>query len=316
MIKNRVLARLSAAAPGAVSCRCLAEAVGASQNAVRRAVCALRDEGCGISAVRGRGYALCSPPECLSAREIERLLPRRGVAVRVFDSVDSTNNVCRRLLGEDGAVLVCAEAQTAGRGRTGKSFASPGGGLYMSLAFRPGKSFEDAAYLTAYAAVSAARAIERLSGISCGIKWVNDLYLGGKKLCGILTEAVPDGSSGGLGAVIVGIGINLHTADIPESLCDIAVGLDCGKSIKNALAAAIADELLGFSAGDTGFMREYRERSVVIGQRVGYTIAGRQVFGLAETIENDGALRIVRDDGKIDLLRFGEISLEHIEGIK
>lgn len=258
-----------------------------------------------------------SAPDRLDEREISRLLARHGVSVRVFDSVDSTNSVCRRLIGEGLPLLVCAEGQTAGRGRTGKSFASPAGaGLYMSLAFCPGGGFDSAAGLTACAAVSAARSIERLSGISCGIKWVNDLYLGGKKVCGILTEAVAAPGSAELEAVIVGIGINLKTGDIPEPLRGIAGGLDCGESIKNALAAAISAEILNFRAGDTGFMAEYRARSIVIGRRVSFIEDGERIFALAEGIEDDGALRVLRENGERTLLRFGEISLEHIQGVK
>ena len=317
-LKESILARLSAAAPDAVSGQTLAEENGVSRNAVWKAVNALRREGYAVSAAENRGYTLDAVPDRLDGAEIERLLGGADIDVRVMRSVDSTNSEVRRLLGSGTRpILVCAESQTAGRGRSGKSFLSPeGAGLYMSLGFRPGEDFSAAAGLTAYAAVAAARAAEHAAGVFCGIKWVNDLYVGDKKVCGVLTEAVTDLETGGLGAVIIGVGMNLRTAAIPEELRGIAAGLDCTEPVKNRLASEIASALLRFDSRDKGFMEEYRARSVVLGRRVSYLVSGARVTGTAMSIDSDGALHILRDTGAADILSSGEVSLEHIEGIK
>ena len=221
------------------------------------------------------------------------------------ESVDSTGTECRRRLAAgETRCLVLAETQTAGRGRRGKSFFSPAGaGLYMSLLFRPAGGPASAVGVTTYAAVRAAEAVERLSGKRCGIKWVNDLYFDGKKVCGILTEAVGD-------AVIIGVGVNLTPAAVPPELEGIAGCLDA-PGVRDALAGAIARGLLDYAPGDVSHMAEYRRRSVVLGRRVRF--ADRE--GVAVAIDDDGGLAVDTAAGRV-VLRSGEISLTGIEGIK
>lgn len=198
-------------------------------------------------------------------------------------------------------MLVVAGRQSAGRGRQGKSFFSPDGrGLYMSLMFRPEGGIGALDGYTAWAAVAAARCIETICGVSCGIKWVNDLYLNGKKVCGILTEAVGD-------ALIVGVGINLLPGAVPDGLQDIVGVLDCAAD-RNRLAAELANELTVWPRTADDFRAEYRTRSIVLGRRIRFLHCGEEKTGLAVEITGDGKLLVETEKGAVSLCS-GEISL-------
>ena len=216
----------------------------------------------------------------LDEKRISELLTIPEVHVEVQKTLDSTNAACRRLL--DAGVsecLVLAERQTGGRGRRGRAFFSPPGGLYMSVAM---PTAPDTLALTCRAAVVTAEAIARVTGIDCGIKWVNDLYYKGKKVCGILAELV--------GAhVIVGIGVNLIPSPLPPELADVVGFLDCS-DVREALAAEIARGLLCRTATDAQILAEYRRRSVVLGKTVTCTVGEREFSAEALEIDDSGAL--------------------------
>ena len=243
---------------------------------------------------------------CFDEDYIRGAVSDPALPVYFFDSIDSTNLECRRrMMAGETRCLAIADAQTAGRGRRGRSFFSPpGAGLYLSLGFRPEGGAASVAGITTYAAVVVAEAVSRLGGIECGIKWVNDLYLDGKKVCGILAEAVGD-------AVIVGIGVNLTESAVPEELRSI-VGWLGRADIRDALAAGLANGLLRYIPGDTRHMEEYRRRSLVLGRRVCFGEGGE---GIARAIADDGALIVETAGGSVEL-RSGEISLTEIEGLK
>jgi len=240
--------------------------------------------------------------DALCENSIRVWLRDARLPVIVMDEVDSTSSECRRRLAAgEQRCLVVAERQSAGRGRQGRSFFSPDGrGLYMSLMFRPEGGIGALDGYTAYAAVAAARCIETHCGVSCGIKWVNDLYLNGKKVCGILTEAVGD-------ALIVGIGINLLSGAVPEELRDIVGVLDCAAD-RNRLAADIVNELTVWPHEADDFRAEYRTRSIVLGQRIRFLHCGEEKAGLATEIAGNGNLLVETAEGLISLCS-GEISL-------
>ena len=239
----------------------------------------------------------------LSAEKIKNLIsPAYADAeVYVYDCVDSTNTRAK----EDKTMslgIICARAQTAGRGRQGHTFYSPADtGLYMSivLPMTPMQAYEFS--LTAAAAVAAARAIDRLCNISAGIKWVNDLYLEGKKIAGILTEADSD-------RVIVGIGINMTTEVFPA---DLPGAGRLGKSIDpSQLAAVIFTELADMiSGGERSCMEEYRRHSILIGKTVDYTQNGTLKRARAVDIDERGRLVIEDELGQTHALDSGEIRI-------
>ena len=236
--------------------------------------------------------------EKLNENRIAALLALPEVAVEAHETLPSTSDACRRLIAAGAReCLVLAGRQTGGRGRRGRTFFSPPGGLYMSVAF---PAAPDELGLTCRAAVVTAEAVERVSGSSCGIKWVNDLFYRGKKVCGILAELVGE-------HVILGVGVNLQSAPLPPELVDTVGFLDCG-DVREVLAAEIARGVLRRDASDDSFMEEYRRRSIVLGRDVLCTSGERTFTARALMIDDSGGLVVDGPDG-LETLRWGEVSI-------
>ncbi len=233
-----------------------------------------------------------------------------GVSVHVFDEIDSTNTEAKRMTldGFTGDALLVARSQTAGRGRMGRSFYSPEGkGAYFSILHTLHTPLCDAVAITSAASVAVMRAIRILTGIQTEIKWVNDLYYNKKKICGILTEAVSTGEST---HVIVGIGINLDTADFPEELTGIAGSLDA-QIDTCALIAEVYRQIARYlqNPSEREWLDDYRAHSCVLGRKVVWTEAQKTRIGIAEAIDEDGALLIRDEKNELVRLHTGEISL-------
>ncbi len=248
----------------------------------------------------------------LSAEAIRAMLP--DLAVRCYDRIDSTNSEARRLVnaGLREPILLTAEEQTGGRGRQGKSFYSPRGtGLYLTLVIHPQAPPEDVIFTTTAAAVAVCRAIRRTTDATPEIKWVNDLYLGDKKCCGILAEALTDPGSGAVRSLIIGVGVNLWTRDFPDGLARTATSLHPALGGRAQLAAAIARELLTVTAdpADRSWMADYRRWSMILGRDVWYWRGEECRPARALAIEEDGGLLVEHPDGSRVLLQSGEISL-------
>lgn len=258
----------------------------------------------------------------LSAEEIGANLKAeyRGIGISVFDSIDSTNDEAKRqwkAMKAAPAILV-SDSQTAGRGRRGRSFYSPGGtGLYMSLLLQPESGLEDAVHITTATAVVVAKALKKCTGAEVGIKWVNDLYLKGRKVCGILTEAVMEADPTETPAVVVGIGINLTTEVFPEELHGIAGGLGLPEIAvnRNALVADIVNGLLDFAKDmrDCSFVEEYRQMSVVLGKEIRYNEGDALIRARALDIDEEGGLMVELPDGSVKVLKTGEITVRLTE---
>lgn len=245
-------------------------------------------------------------------------MKERKIRIIKIKKIDSTNTYLRTLAenGTDEGCVVTANEQTAGRGRRGKTFFSPSDtGLYMSILIRPEFSVENSLFLTSMTAVATARAIERVTGIKCGIKWVNDIYVGDKKVSGILCEASFDHTSDRVNYVIVGIGINAMTPknDFPEELKDIATSLGY-EDIRESLLTAVVEEFFDLydKMPSRQFLKEYRNRSMLIGKRV--EILGNYPFS-AQVLDIDGDCHLVvmDDSGEIKALSSGEVSAKIIK---
>lgn len=240
-----------------------------------------------------------------------------GNRFELYQTIDSTNLRAKLAAqaGEPEGLCVIAEEQIAGRGRLGRSFLSPrGNGVYMSVLLRPSPEIEQPALLTAAVSVCVARAIEAVSDSRAEIKWVNDLFVRGKKVCGILTEAAvaPDGRQ--LAYAVVGIGVNLSDAGIPEELREIAGGIapaDVTPPSRTRLIAAIlneTEEMLRAFSPDR-FLSEYRSRSNVIGKQVTLLRNGAPTdSGTALDIDDQARLVVRLNSGEIKHLNSGEIS--------
>ncbi len=231
-----------------------------------------------------------------------------GRHLEVFDTLPSTNTYLKQQNNlPHGAVIVAAD-QTAGRGRRGRAFFSPTGGLYMSILIRRALTAKTVGLLTGAAAVAVANAIETVCPVAVQIKWVNDLLVNGKKVCGILAEGAPAD-----GWAIIGIGVNVNTADFPQELTDIATSLykESGKTVSaEQLAAAILNALepLVENIEEPLFLEETRRRSAVIGKDI-TVLRGNETFSAhAVGIDDAGGLIIQTDSGET-VLTSGEVSI-------
>ena len=181
----------------------------------------------------------------------------------------------------------------------------------MSLILQPKADLSQAIATTTMAAVAVTEAIEETTTISPQIKWVNDVYVDGKKICGILTEAETDFESGQVQSIIIGIGVNIGIDHLPDELQNIAGSLPSATFKRNELIARITNHLipLVMHPEDKAYLDSYRSHSLVIGQRITYYIRGEAFTAKALEIDDDGGLIIKKNDGSIDILKSGEISL-------
>lgn len=308
MLKEDILKTLSGARERYLSGQELAKTFGVSRNAVWKAVKALQADGVEIEAVTNKGYRLA--PDALTRFDI--VLPE-GVELYFYDSIDSTNTQAKRLLAEglSGKALITANEQTAGRGRQGRSFYSPKNtGIYYSYVFHPQKTLADAVFITTAAAVSVIRAIERLSAVKPTIKWVNDVYVEGKKVCGILTEAVSNFENGALESVIVGIGINVSTASFPAELQDTAASLGDASITRAQLLNTAVEELVRVAEDleNPAIMEDYKRHSAVIGKEITFIKNGTTTKATAIDIDEKGGLVVKTEQGTLTLSS-GEITV-------
>ena len=320
MTRDRVLDALREAGSEYVSGEALARSLGLSRTAVWKAIDQLRREGYRIESGPNRGYRLGADNDVLSLEGLSRYLREPRIRPQVYESIGSTNTALKSMAAEgapEGLALI-AGAQSQGRGRLGRSFYSPAGsGLYLSLLLRPDCDPGKATQLTACAAVAVAEALEELSGKSVGIKWVNDLLMDGRKVCGILSEASLDCESGTVNYVIVGVGINVRRPEggFPEELRDIAGAAFGDESIPDLrcrLAASVLDRLWQAyeHREDGGVLEAYRKRSLVLGRPINILPReGESERATALEIEPDFALRVRLEDGTIRRLNSGEVSI-------
>ena len=299
------------------SIRQLAAEFSVSRAAVWKAVKQLRSDGCVIDSVSNKGYRLLSPADPLSETAIRCDLNEyaKGLRLILLDTVDSTNNYAKRLIA-DGCTedaLIAANEQTDGRGRLGRSFYSPKNtGVYMTFLLHTDLKLADAVTVTTAASVAVVRAINKLTGKTPEIKWVNDVYLNGRKLCGILTEAISDFETGIARSLIIGIGINISTTDFPEEISDRAGSLGTDRPVRSALIAAVANELTALrkeNFAGSSFIDDYKRRSMIVGKEIDFYINGAKQSGTAVDIDDKGGLMVRLCSGETITLSSGEVTV-------
>ncbi len=323
-MKNRVLELLEEGRGDYVSGQELARRLKVSRNAVWKAIDELRGDGFEISAVTRRGYCLSAESDRLTVPGIRPWLTpetRPGAdLIRVYDCLESTNRTAKELAvaGAGHGTVVIAEKQTGGRGRYDHSFSSPAGGLYMSLILRPEKlPFENLAFVTTWAAVAVCEAVEEVTGKKPSVKWINDLLLDGKKICGILTEGVMDFESGSIGWIVLGIGVNVRSKpeDFAVELRPIVGSIDPEGKIPAArcrLAAGIVNRTLGeHIPTQKEILAAYRQRLGMLGKTVTVLRPGEEDFRATATDLNEsGHLIVKKEDGSLMALSSGEIHIQ------
>ncbi len=299
----------------------IAEELNISRTAVWKAVKKLQSEGYEIKAVTNRGYCLDRESDVLTARGIISHLDESSRRLRpeVFVRVDSTNTKCieKAETGESEGYVAVAGTQSAGRGRRGKAFFSPAdSGVYMSILLRPeGLTENQVLHFTTMAAAAVSEAIEAVSGKKTEIKWVNDIFIDGKKVCGILSEASYGINTAKLEYVIIGIGINAYepSGGFPSSIADIAgcVFDEPAAGRKNKLAAEVLNRFMAYyeHLPETSYSEEYIKRSMVTGKDVtvhkGKELIKAHVLG----IDEEFGLKVRYEDGSVEILRSGEVSI-------
>jgi BirA family biotin operon repressor/biotin-[acetyl-CoA-carboxylase] ligase len=307
----------------------IAASLGLSRNAVWKAIEQLREEGIQIEARPRKGYRLVSCENRLMEPLIlEELLPVQDYRLRIYKEINSTNDEAKRLAreGEAENLVLLAESQLQGKGRRGRRFYSQGPeGLYMSLLLRPRIPFQEALKLTTMTAVAVARAIEKNCNVQTDIKWVNDLYIRGKKVCGILTEAGIDFETGDMDYAVVGIGVNVLKREFPEEIRDIVTTLEdeTGQSVsRNRLAADILKEIHSLyrelckaEGGMPSYHAEYVERSIVLGKEVLVHSGGQVYAAKAVGIDEKIGLIVETEEGR-KTLDSGEVSIRFPDGIR
>ncbi len=316
MVKRDDVFRLLLEAGDFISGEALSERLGVSRAAVWKHVKGLQSEGYTIEAVRNRGYRLL--PNGVRQEELFPYLQTKwlGREYKYLAEVDSTNIAAKNWAAAraaNGAVVV-ADLQTQGRGRLGRAWSSPSGtGLWLSLVLRPRLAPERAPQISLTTAVGVCEGLKEL-GYQAGVKWPNDIYIGGRKICGMLTEM--HGSMESVEWVVVGIGINCLNRELPPEIQDTATSLAIAEPDKPVLRAQVAAVVLNqlekyytilYEQGFAEIRRRWLENNITLGKRVKISTLNETFFGEALDMQEDGSLLVKREDGGNFTLVTGDV---------
>ena len=301
----------------------LANDLNVSRTAVWKAIKSLKNEGYDIHSISNKGYALSKETDILSSKIIKDNMFKYGDKFNflIYKTVESTNIIARGLAikGSESGTVVLAEEQTNGYGRNGKSFFSPyGTGIYMSiiLNLKKEKKVFNSSLITTAAAAAVSKSIEEISKENTKIKWINDIFINEKKVCGILTEGAFSLEDGLLDYAVIGIGINVNfpKKGFPDELHSIAASIHDkdhiknNSDIRNILIAKILENLYEYYFNNVNFYEEYKKRSFLIGKKVSVNIDSKEHIVKVLDIDKTFALIIEFQDGKIDRLISGSVN--------
>lgn len=324
--KFKILEMLSKNTGSYISGQELADKLGITRNSVWKAIKKLQEQGYQIESKSSFGYRLKEAEDILSSEYIGSIISFPCI-VEVFDSIESTNDYAKTLKDVSIPNIVVANQQTKGKGRLGRSFHSPASkGIYMSIAFEPNFGMDKAMLVTTVSALAVCKAFESTIGISPKIKWVNDLYLYEKKVCGILTEAESNFETGKIDKIIVGIGINCFEQEFPEEISDKAayIGNAPKEYSRNDLIAAITEKFFELieTFDKRVILRDYKSRSMILGQPIliyGTSYGalpengGRGIKARAIDIDENGGLVVEYLEGRhareMDTITSGEVTI-------
>ena len=296
--------------------------LGITRSAVFKIINELKKQGFDIESIHHRGYRLGNEKDIISPEIINEIIEKEGKNRRIqyFERVDSTNTFAKKILmeGESYPDIIIANEQEQGRGRLGREFYSPKGtGIYCSFILDPFIKIENSILVTVAASVAVSRAIEKVTKKDTRIKWINDIYIDDKKVCGILTEAVTDFETGIIGKIILGIGINFNTPSesFPDEITDRASSVFMDDTLgvtRNQLIAQLIieiDECMNDIENDE-IIRYYRNKSLVLGKMLEITYFGQEkpIQGKAVDIDRNGFLIIETKNGLLTL-NSGEVSI-------
>lgn len=299
----------------------IAELLNLSRNMIWRAIKDLRNDGYIIEAATNKGYRLTGENDILSVEGIKPFLLSSDAVpdMKLFAEIDSTNREAKAqaIAGAEHGTVILANRQTSGRGRRGREFFSPSdSGLYMSFILHSDAvGFTNPVSVTAYTALCVCEAIEELCGVSPAVKWVNDIFVDGKKIGGILTEAITEFESRSIREIIVGVGINISTKpeDFPEPLRELAGSLyPNGKTSisRNRLAGEIINRILYKNKPDEAdLFVQYKARLFMLGENIAVVKEKESYTAKALDIDEQGHLIVQKQNGETETLLSGEIKL-------
>ena len=329
MLKDKVLDILING-KGYVSGQAISNSLDITRSAVWKEINKLRKEGYIIDSVTNKGYKIVNEPDVLNVPEIKKHTSSKTIAseLEVYQQLDSTNTYLKNIshTGINDGYAVIADELTKGKGRNGRSFsAAKGKGVWTSVFLRPKIDIEQISVITVYTAVAVCNALERLCGKRPQIKWTNDIIMGNKKVCGILTEASVQTDTLTLDYVILGIGVNLtqDESDFPEDVQNVAtsVKMQTGKTFsRSACAAAIYNELDKmyrdghFVADKAEIIRQYKNDICILGKKVRVIKNGEEKILTAKDIGDDGQLVVEDENGKVYMINSGEVSVRGMYG--
>lgn len=320
-MKETVLAGLKGQFGCYVSGEELSRLLQVSRTAVWKYIGSLREDGYEIESSPRLGYRLVSVPDLLLPLEIQDGLKTSVVGKQIYyrRTIDSTNRLARELAaaGATEGTVILAEEQLAGRGRLGRSWVSPAGGIWLSLIMRPQLAPHKAQLVTLLAAVAAVEATEMTTGLVPGIKWPNDLLLGGRKLAGILTEVSAEMERVNYLVLGIGLNANLTAEHFQGELTDSATSLllETGQLVsrvtwvQNFLKVFEQAYLPVQEQGFAGVLACWRRYSVTLGRDVIVSLSGRSIHGTALEIDEQGAL-LVKTAAGLETFLAGEVSLK------
>ncbi|MFV0503436.1 MAG: biotin--[acetyl-CoA-carboxylase] ligase [Lachnospirales bacterium] len=290
-----------------------------SRNSVWRSINTLRKEGYRIEGATNKGYKLMAENDIISLEGISPFLANQNSSdIWVYKTIESTNKEAKLMAinnAPHGRVIISDE-QTMGKGRFGRDFFSPSNsGIYMSFILRPDNMNVNPTAITAYAAVKVCQVIENLCNLKPSIKWVNDIFLRGKKICGILTEAITDCESNSVSAIILGIGINVFTKkeEFPEEIKEksSSLYLDGTMAItRNQIIGEIINSILGEDIPQQAFIfEEYKKRLFILNQDITVIQGKNEFIAKALDVNKHGHLVVQIPEGEIKEILSGEIRI-------
>ncbi len=329
--KDKVLEYLKESGAAFISGQQMAKDLDISRAAVWKAIKNLQSGGFNIEAVTNKGYRLVEHIDMPDGKKIKDYIDKlcekdkkelNIPEILVFKETGSTNDLAKKFYEEDNdkELIIIAGSQTKGKGRRGRKFYSPDKtGLYISFLIHPELDYTKAILLTCMMAVAACRAIEQVTNVNAGIKWVNDIFCNEKKVAGILAEGSSSIEDGRFSYVVIGTGINLFMPyeGFPEEIKNTAgsvLSTSFDNDTRNELYATLIYRFFELyrNPKDLSFVEEYKNRSVLIGNYVkinSYSAAKEKAYAKVIGIDDECRLIVEYDNKKTEALSSGEVSV-------
>ena len=317
-LKSKLIIMLNENQEKFLSGEAIADELGVSRTAIWKIINNLKEDGYEIETVKKKGYRLLENNDLLNSDMILNSLTNKdSFRIECVDRISSTNIALKQRINEDEGLVIVANHQENGIGRMNRQFFSPKDtGVYFSILLKPQFESSKTIFITTMAAVAVCNAIKSVTGIEASIKWVNDIYINGKKIAGILTQGSFSIENNKAEYIILGIGLNIYMPEggFPSDIENRAASLLSIKSggIRNKLVAEIINEFwkIYLKPNYEEVARKYKELSFVIGQEVQVISVNEDRVAKVLDIDENCNLIVEFNDGDIQKLSSGEIQIK------